>query len=167
MKCAAAPVLGSNIGDGLGEIPAVAVKILRVILALAIGMVLGLGQDYGSVLPRALAVRLSVFDADLHNLRIVGYHVAFGYGQAAIPGFHLDAVIGNAETNGKAESLAQPLRRYAGIGVNEHRNDGTWRNRSVGSHGDTLSLTFLGKCCARGYRWSKGTNCPHLRQSGG
>src|SRR5215475_6926609 len=105
MKCTAAPFLGSDIGNGLGEVPAVAVKILSVVLALAIGLVLGLRKDYGTVLSRLLAVSLNLFDPDLHNVRVVGDYVAFGDGKAAVPGFHLDAVIGDAETNGKAKSL--------------------------------------------------------------
>lgn len=105
MKCTAAPLLGSDIGDGLREVPAVAAKVLSVVLALAIGLVLGFRQDYGTVLSRPLAMSLSIFDANLHNVRLVGYHVAFSDGKAAIPGFHLDAVIRNAETNRKAKSL--------------------------------------------------------------
>jgi hypothetical protein len=37
MKCTAAPFFGSDIGDGLRKVPAVAVKVLSVVLALAIG----------------------------------------------------------------------------------------------------------------------------------
>jgi hypothetical protein len=140
MKCTAAPFLGSNIGDGLGKVPAVAVKVLSVVLALAIRLVLGFREDGGTILSRALAVRLGIFDANLHNVRVVGYHVAFGDGEAAIPGFHLDAVIGNAETNGKPKSLGQPIGRCARVGINEHRNDDARRNGSVESHLETLSL---------------------------
>jgi len=39
MKCTAAPFFGSDIGDGLRKVPAVAAKVLSVILALAIGLV--------------------------------------------------------------------------------------------------------------------------------
>jgi hypothetical protein len=105
VKCTAAPFLGSDIDDGLGKIPAVAVKVLNVVLALAIGLVLGFRQDHGTVLSRSLAVSLSIFDANLNDVRVVGYHVAFGDGEAAIAGFHLDAVIGDAKTDGEAESL--------------------------------------------------------------
>jgi len=105
MKCTAAPFLGSDIGDGLGEVPAVAVKVLSVVLALAIGLVLGFGQDDGTVPPRTLAVTLSIFDANLNDVRIVGYHVAFGDGEAAIASFHLDTVIGDAKTDSEAKSL--------------------------------------------------------------
>jgi len=38
-------------------------------------------------------VTLSIFDANLNDVRVVGYHIAFGNGEAAIAGFHLDAVI--------------------------------------------------------------------------
>ena len=105
MKCTAAPFFGSDIGDGLRKVPAVAVKVLSVVLALAIGLVLGLRQDDGTVLSRSIAVPLSIFDANLNDVRVVGYHVAFGDGEAAITGFHLDAVIGDAETDGEAKSL--------------------------------------------------------------
>ena len=105
MKCTAAPFFGSDIGDGLRKVPAVAAKVLSVVLALAIGSVLGFRQDDGTVLSRSLAVTLSIFDANLNDVRVVGYHVAFGDGEAAIAGFHLDAVIGDAETDGEAKSL--------------------------------------------------------------
>jgi hypothetical protein len=49
MKYTAAPFLGSDIGDGFGEVPAVAVKVLSVVLTLAI-LVLGFGQDDGTFL---------------------------------------------------------------------------------------------------------------------
>jgi len=66
---------------------------------------LGFRQDDGTVLARSLAVTLSIFDANLNDVRVVGYHIAFGNGEAAIAGFHLDAVIGDAETDGEAKSL--------------------------------------------------------------
>ena len=105
MKCTPAPFFGSDIGDGLRKVPAVAVKVLNVVLALTIGLVLGFGQDDGTIPSRSLAVTLSIFDANLNDVRVVGYHVAFGDGKAAIAGFHLDAVIGDAETDGEAKSL--------------------------------------------------------------
>jgi hypothetical protein len=105
MKCATAPFFGSDIGDGFGEVPAVAAKVLSVVLALAIGLVLGFRQDDGTILSRSLAVTLSIFDANLNDVRVVGYHVAFGDGEAAITGFHLDAVIGDAETDAEAKGL--------------------------------------------------------------
>jgi hypothetical protein len=68
MKRPAAPFFGSNIGNGLGEIPAVAVKVLSIVLALAIGLVSGLSQDDGAVLSRPLAVTVGIFNANLHEL---------------------------------------------------------------------------------------------------
>ena len=105
MKCTAAPFLGSDISDGFSEIPAVAVKVLSVVLALSIGLLLRFSQDDGTVPSRALAVTLSIFDANLNDVRIVGYHFAFGDGEATVAGFHLDAVIGDAKTDSKAKSL--------------------------------------------------------------
>jgi hypothetical protein len=105
MKCTVAPFFGGDIGDGLGKVPAVPVKVLSVVLALAIRLVLGFRQDDGTVLSRSFAVSLRIFDANLNDVRVVGYHVAFGDGDAAIAGFHLDAVIGDAETDGEAKGL--------------------------------------------------------------
>jgi len=105
MKCTTAPFFGSDIGDGFGEVPAVAVKILSIVLALAIGLLLRFSQDDGSILSRALAVTLSIFDANLNDVRIVGQHISFGNGEAAIAGLHLDAVIGDAETDGETKGF--------------------------------------------------------------
>src|SRR5215470_5318866 len=99
MKSTTTPFFGSDIGDGFSEIPAMAVKVLSIVLALAIGLLLRWGQDAGSVLPRALAVILSIFNANLNDMRIVGRHISFGDGEAALAGLHLDTVIGDAETD--------------------------------------------------------------------
>jgi len=105
MKCTAAPFFGSDIGDGLCKVPVVTVKVLSIVLTLAIGLVLGFRQNDGTVLPRALAMTLGIFDANLNDVRVVGDHVAFGDGEAAVAGFHLDAVIGDAETDGETKSF--------------------------------------------------------------
>ena len=103
MKCVAAPLFRSDIGDGFGEVPALPVKVLSIVLALAIGLILRLSQDDGSVLSRVLAVPLSILDANLNDLRIVGQHTSFGDGEAAFPSLHLDAVIGDAQADGEAK----------------------------------------------------------------
>jgi hypothetical protein len=139
MKCAVTPLFRSDIGDGFGEVPAVAVKVLSVVLALAIGLILRFSQDDGSIQPRAFAVTIGTFDTNLNDVRTVGRHISFGDGQAAVAGFHLNAVIGDAETDSEAKSLAQPIGGGAGIGVNEHGYHGARRHRSVDSHFETLS----------------------------
>jgi len=105
MKRTAAPFLGSDIFDRLGEVPAVAVEVLSVVLALTIGLVQGFSQDDGAVLPCLLAMRPGILDADLDDVRIVRYNGAFRNGDAAIADFHLDAVIGNPEADREAKSL--------------------------------------------------------------
>ena len=64
MKLPATPFFGCHIGDGLGEVPAVAVEILGVVLAFAVGMGLGFSQDEGAVLPRPPAVSIGIFNAE-------------------------------------------------------------------------------------------------------
>src|SRR5882724_11029079 len=148
MKRTVAPVLGSDIGDGFCKVPAVSVKVLSVVLALAIGLILRLSQDDGSILPRAFAVTVGIFDADLNDVRIVGRCVSFGNGEASLASFHLDAVIGDAEADGEAERLSQPGGSSARVGVNKHRYHDTRRHRSVGSHLETLSPPLCGKPCS-------------------
>ena len=140
MKCTTAPFFGSDIGYGFGKIPAVAVKILSVVLALAIRLLLRFSQDDGSILSCAVAVTFSIFDANLNDVRIVGRHISFGDGDAALASFHLDAMIRNAETDGEAKSLSQPIGGGAGVGINQHRYHGARRHRSVQAHLETLSL---------------------------
>jgi hypothetical protein len=152
MKFTVTPLFGSDIGDGFGEVPAVAVKVLSVVLALAIGLILRFSQDGGSVLPCPLAVTVGVFDTNLNDVRTVGRHIPFGDGQAAVAGFHLDAVISDPETDGEAKSLAQPIGGSAGVGINEHRYHGARRHRSVDSHFETLSLNPWKSCAQPSHR---------------
>ena len=105
MECTVAPFFGSDIGNSLGEVPAMAVKVLSVVLALAVGVVGGFRKDDGTILSRSLTVGLRIFDANLNDVRIVRWHVAFRDCEAAVPGFHLNAMIGNTKTDGKAKSL--------------------------------------------------------------
>jgi len=105
MKLAAAPFFRRNVGEGFGEVPAVAVKILRVVLALAIWVIFRLVQDNRAVLSRSLAVLLSIFNPNLDMLRIVGLHIAFRNRETAIAGLHLNAVIGDAQANCEAKRL--------------------------------------------------------------
>jgi len=105
MKLTAAPLFWGHIGDCFGEVPAMAVKILSIVLTLAIWMILWFRQNDGSVPTRAFAVTNGIFDANLNDMRIVGRHISFGDGEAALARFHLYAVIGDAETNSEAKSL--------------------------------------------------------------
>src|SRR6476660_3398201 len=105
MKRTAAPFFRSDVGDSLGEVPAVATKVLSIVLALAVGLVFRLGEDDGSILPRALTVTIGVLDPDLDDMRVVRRDVALGDGETAVSGFHLNAVIGDAQADSKAERL--------------------------------------------------------------
>ena len=67
MKPTAAPFFRSDVGDRLGEVPAVTMKVLRVVLPLTAGMVLRLGEDDGSVLPRARTVTVGVLDPGVQD----------------------------------------------------------------------------------------------------
>ena len=68
MKCTTAPFFRGNIGDGFGEVPAVTVKVLSIVLALAIGLIYRFTQDEGTVPSRALAVPFRILDAYLNDV---------------------------------------------------------------------------------------------------
>jgi len=105
MKCATAPFFRSDIGDGFGEVPAVAMKILSIILTLAVGVLLRFGQNDRAILSRALTVSFGVIDANLNDVGTIGYHLAFRDGEATLAGFHLNAVVRDAETHAERKSL--------------------------------------------------------------
>ena len=105
MKCATAPVFGSDIGDGFGEVPMVAVKVPGIVLALAVGLILRCTQDGGSVLSRALTMTLRILDTNLSDMRLLRRHISFGDRKAAFAGPHLDAVIGDAQPDSKAKGF--------------------------------------------------------------
>jgi hypothetical protein len=67
-KRTATPLFRSDVGDSFGEVPAVAIKVLSIVLALAVGLVVRLGQDGGSILPRALTVTYGILDPDLNDM---------------------------------------------------------------------------------------------------
>lgn len=96
MKRAVAPVFGSDVGNGFGEVPAVPAKVLGIVLALAVGVIAGFGQDDRSVLPRTLAVALGIFNPDLNQMRVVRRGIALSNREASLAGLHLDTVIGDA-----------------------------------------------------------------------
>src|SRR5436190_16797792 len=145
MKLAAAPILRRDVGDGFGEVPAVSVKVLSVVLTLAVGMICWFAQNDRSILPRTLTVGLAVLNADLNALRVVRHHITFGDREAAVAGFHLDTVIGNAQADSESESFRQPVSGRAWIGVTKHRNHRAGWYRAVESHLKTVSGQ---RCCS-------------------
>ena len=72
MKCIVAPFFRSDISDGFGEVPAVTIKVLSVILTLAVGVIFRFSQDNGAVLPRAFAMTIHIFDTNLNDMRMIG-----------------------------------------------------------------------------------------------
>ena len=105
MKLAVTPLFRSDIGDGFREVPVVSVKVLGIVLSFPIGMILRFAQDDSPVLPCACTVANSIFDTHLNALRMIRRHIPFADREAALSRFHLYAVIGNTQTNAKAESF--------------------------------------------------------------
>src|SRR3984893_9279295 len=65
-----APILGSQIGDGLREGPAVPSQILRRVLALPIGVVPRRTKNSRSVLPCAVVVSVDIVDFDQYRVAV-------------------------------------------------------------------------------------------------
>lgn len=136
----AAPTLWFNILHRFCEIPPVSMEILCVVLALAVSVVLRFRKDVSARQPRTLAVSQGVVDAYLNNARMVRHHIAFGDGKAALAGAHLDTVISDPQTNGKAKSVLQPRRCNARIGVVKNGNHRAGRNGTIVAHGILSNL---------------------------
>jgi hypothetical protein len=113
-----------------------AVEVLCIVLTLTVHVISRLREDFGTCPSRSLAVTQHVIDAHLHNDRMVWGDFAFGDREAALPGAHLDSVIGDAQSHGEAESLTEPFRCHARIGIAEDWNHRARRNRPVGAHDD-------------------------------
>jgi hypothetical protein len=73
----------------------VAVKVSRVVLALAVRMICGLGENDGAMLPCAFAMGKRIFDTYLCDVRALGNDVALGDRETSFTGAHLDAVVGD------------------------------------------------------------------------
>ncbi len=120
--------------ERLREIPVVAVEVSRVVLAFAVHVVSGFGEDDGAGLAGALAVCVRILNADLNDVRAIGHDIALGDGEAAFAGTHLNTVVGDAQADGKPERLHEPVCGGGGIRVDENGNDGAGRDGAVGEH---------------------------------
>src|SRR5882757_6479739 len=129
-----AETLGVYIRERLSEVPPMAVEVLCIVLTLTIHVIRRLREDPGTRPSRSLAVTQHVLDTYLHNDRLVGSDVALADRKAALSGAHLNSVIGDAQSNGETESLAEPIRCHARIGVLENGDKRARRNGSVGAH---------------------------------
>jgi hypothetical protein len=74
-------------------------EILGVVLALAIHVVSGFGQNERTILARAFAVGSHIFDSNLGHVRMFWQHIALGDGEAALAGTHLNSMVGDAQPN--------------------------------------------------------------------
>ena len=99
-----------------GEVPAMAGEVFCVVLALAVHMVNGFGEDARAVLACPLAMSVSIFDTNLRDVRVVGLDVAFGNGDAPVTGLHLNAVVGDAQTDGESKGGSEPVAAAPGSG---------------------------------------------------
>src|SRR5579871_1252667 len=124
-----------------------AVEILRVVLALPVDVVSGFGENDGAGLTGSLAVRSRIFHANLRDVATSWRDVSFCDGETAFAGAHLDAMIGDAQANGKTKGLAQPLCRGGRVGVDQHGDYGAGRDGTVRQHPPNLAevqADFLG-----------------------
>jgi hypothetical protein len=130
-----------NVCDGLGENPAMAVKVLRAVLPLAITVVDWFCEDQGAGLPRSLAVLSRTLDTDLHGGGMVRPYIALGDREAALASAHLDGVVCDPQPNREAKCISQPLRRLSRIGIAEDGDHRTGRNGTVRAHKDLAEET--------------------------
>ena len=68
----AAPILGINIRNGLGECPNVAAEILHCVLTFSVRMIGGLPQDLYTPLQDVLVMAIHIVNAHQHGMGPVG-----------------------------------------------------------------------------------------------
>jgi hypothetical protein len=105
MTFTVAPFFGSDIGDGLSEIPTMTPDVLSIVLAFPVRLVFGFCQDDGSTLSGMLGVSLSIFDPNLNDMGTIGRCISFSNGEAPCAGLHLDTVIRDTEADRETESF--------------------------------------------------------------
>lgn len=128
MKRAVAPFFGCDISDCFSKIPVVPIEITGIVLTFAIRMLGRFSQNGCAVLPRTLAVAISILNSDLNNVRFLGGQIAFCDGEAPVSRFHLDAMVGDAQTYTEVEGLRQPVSSRGWVRVYENRNYWARRN---------------------------------------
>src|SRR4029077_6578359 len=93
----------------LSEVPPMAVKVLCIVLTLTKHVIRRLREDLGACLSRSLEVTQRVLNSHLHDDGMVGNDHALADRKTALSGAHLNSVIGNSQSNGETESLAEPF----------------------------------------------------------
>ncbi len=159
----AAPAGGVDVGDGLGERPAMASEVDGVVLAFAVHVVGGRGGNGGAVLPGVFAMRFGVGDADHDAVDGKGgrtglRELALVNDEAAVAGAHLDAMVADTKTDGEAEGGAEPFGCNGWVGVVEGGDNGAGWNGAIGEHEDSRSRTrirswLLVATAGLGVRW--------------
>jgi hypothetical protein len=137
-----APVPWVDVRERLRERPPMPPRVLRPVLALAVHVIGRLIEDLRPLGSRALTVRRRILDS--YKYRMCDFGGTWGYAigadvaknhRAVLPNRHLGPMIlADLETFDETESLTQPAHSRTHIGIDEHRNRGRARNRSVPQH---------------------------------
>ena len=105
-----------------------------VVLTLAVHMICRLGENDCAMLPCALAVRKSVYDAHLGDVRTLGHNVALGNREASFAGAHLDAVVSDPQPYRKSKRCRKPFSGDRRVRINEDGNHSARRDGAIGEH---------------------------------
>ena len=169
----AAPLLGGDVGERLGERPLVPGEILGRVLSLAVFEVSRLLEDARAVRPGPFAVGVHVIHADSHRVRHLtragraAVAADVGDDHRAVAESELRAmVLADADALGEPECLGQPGDGLAYVRIDENGNDLARRDGAVGLHagrptrvcvsGSSSRRRPSGRCrsrsCSRGSR---------------
>lgn len=121
-------------------------EVAGVVLAFTVRLVYGFRQNDSATVAGVFAMPPGILNANLNNMRFLGRNVAFGDREAPIPGFHLDAMIGDAQPHRETESFCKPISSRGGVRVYENWNYTARWNRPIKSHDKTLAFERLKIC---------------------
>src|SRR5215470_4251506 len=154
----AAPLLGIDVGDGLGKRPAVAGEVLDAVLPFPERVVGGYSQHTGAAFFGALVMAVDVFDAHHHAVREIDSarrcalwapRVAavprglLGHRHRAVADVELCAVVRDSQAQREPEGIAEPVNGLADVRIRELWNHRAARYGTVCKHFLPLSWSSL------------------------
>src|SRR5215467_5955691 len=151
----AAPLLGSDVGDGLGKRPAVAGEVLDAVLPFPEWVVGWYSEHSGAAFFGALVMAVDVFDAHHHGVReidsarrcsLCAARVAavsrglLGHHHRAVAYIELCAVVRDSQAQREPEGIAEPVNGLADVRIRELWNHRAARYGTVHKHFLSLSV---------------------------
>lgn len=126
-----------DVGDGLGELPAVTGEVGGGVLAFAVWIVSGRAMNDRTMSKRAGVVRVDVLHSDhraIGGARDRAWSEFCDHQRTAIADIHLNTMVRDPETDTKTECRDKPIHSRRRVRIGEFRNDRSAWDGTVDTH---------------------------------